>query len=104
MGFILFFLFFGKIVTIALRAIREGPMDLKPLLVGIVAGFASLATQSFADDTLEGHAISAMLWLFASLIVVVARYNQAETRSSPAGGHAAPIRQRFVARPLTYSR
>jgi hypothetical protein len=99
-GFILFFLFFGKIVTIALRAIREGPMDLKPLLVGIVAGFASLATQNVADDTLGAHAISGMLWLLVSLIVVIARENQAETRSSPAGGHAASSRPRFAARPL----
>jgi len=92
-GFILFFLFFGKLVMIALRAMREAAADLKPLLVGIVAGFASLATQNLADDTLGGHAISGMLWLFAALIVAVTRYIQAETRSSAAGGHDAPIRR-----------
>ena len=75
---------------IALRAMREVATDLKPLLVGIVAGFASLATQNLADDTLGGHAISAMLWLLAALIVAAARYIQAEARSSSAG-HAAPI-------------
>src|SRR5205807_5672474 len=88
LGFILFFLFFGKLVMIALRAMREVATDLKPLLVGIVAGLASLATQNLADDTLGGHAISAMLWLLAALIVAAARYIQVEARSSSAPGHA----------------
>jgi len=100
-GFVLFFGFFGKIVMIALRAMREVAIDLKPLLVGIVAGFASLATQNLGDDTLGSHAISAMLWLLVSLIVVVARDIQSETRFYPAGGHAAPIRPRFAASALT---
>jgi hypothetical protein len=91
LGFILFFLFFGKIVMIALRAMREVSTDLKPLLVGIVAGLASLATQGLADDPLAGHAVTGTLWLFAALIVAIARDIQAETRSSFAGGHAAPV-------------
>jgi hypothetical protein len=104
-GFILFFAFFWKLVSIAMRAMRESATDLKPLLVGTVAGFVSLATQNLADHTLGGHSISAMLWLLVSLIVVVARYDtRAETQSYPASGHAAPIRPRFAARPLTYSR
>ncbi|MDQ6869162.1 MAG: O-antigen ligase family protein [Pseudomonadota bacterium] len=97
-GSILFFVFFGKIVMIALRAMREVAVemrevavDMKPLLVGIVAGLASLATQNLADEPLAGHAVSGMLWLFAALIVAIARYIQAETRSSSAGGHAAPV-------------
>jgi hypothetical protein len=100
-GFILFFAFFGKLVLIALRAMRAAAIELKPLLVGIVAGFASLATQNLGDDTLGSHAISAMLWLLVSLIVVVARDIQSETRFYPAGGHAAPIRPRFAASALT---
>ena len=100
-GFILFFAFFGKLVLIALRAMRAAAIDLKPLLVGIVAGFASLATQNLGDDTLGSHAISAMLWLLVSLIVVVARDIQSETRFYAAGGHAAPIRPRFAASALT---
>jgi hypothetical protein len=79
-------------------------MDLKPLLVGIVAGFASLATQNLADDTLGGHAISAMLWLLVGLIVIIARFIQAEARSSLAARPDAPIRVRFAARHPTYSR
>jgi O-Antigen ligase len=90
-GSILFFVFFGKIVMIALRAMREVAVDMKPLLVGIVAGLASLATQNLADEPLAGHAVSGMLWLFAALIVAIARYIQAEARSSSAGGHAAPV-------------
>ncbi len=87
LGFILFFLFFGKIVMIALRAMREVATDLKPLLVGIVAGLAGLATQNIADDTLAGHAVSGMLWLFAALIVAVARYTQ--PGMSPSAGQGA---------------
>jgi O-antigen ligase len=103
-GFVLFFAFFWKVVLIAIRAMKEAAADLKPLLVGIVAGFASLATQNVADDSLGSHAIPAMLWLFVSLIVVVARNIQADAHSYPAGGHAALVRPRFAARPLTYSR
>jgi hypothetical protein len=91
LGFILFFLFFGKIVMIALRAMRKVATDLKPLLVGIVAGLASLATQCLADDPLAGHAVGGTLWLFAGLIIAVARYIRAETQFPPAGGHAASI-------------
>jgi O-antigen ligase len=103
-GFILFFLFLWKIVMTALRAMCEAPIDLKPLLVGIVAGLASLATQNLADDTLAGHAVSATLWLFVSLIVAVARYIQAETRSYPAGANAAAHSSAIATRPLTYNR
>ena len=65
MGFILFFAFFGKLVLIALRAMREAATDLTPLLIGIVV----------------------------SLIVVVARYIQAETRahSSAICGQASDL-------------
>jgi O-antigen ligase len=103
-GFILFFLFLWKIVMIGLRAMSEAPIDLKPLLVGIVAGLASLATQNLADDTLAGHAVSATLWLFVSLIVALARYIQAETRSYPAGANAAAHSFAIATGPLTYNR
>jgi len=94
-GFILFFVFFGKIVKVALHAMREAPAEIKPLLVGIVGGLASLATQNVSDDALAGHAISAMLWLFAALIVVIARPIQAEKQHSPVAGHAAPSGLKF---------
>jgi hypothetical protein len=85
-GFILFFGFFGKIVMIALRAIRKVAVELKPLLVGIVAGLVSLATQSLADGPMAGHAVSGLLWLFAALIVAIARDIRAEPRPSSVGG------------------
>jgi O-Antigen ligase len=90
-GLILLLVFFGKIVVIALRATTEVAVDMKPLLVGIVAGLASLATQSVADVPLAGHAVSGILWLFAALIVAIARYIKAEARSSSGGGPAAPV-------------
>jgi O-antigen ligase len=86
-GFFLFFAFFGKIVTIALRAIREVAVELKPLLVGIVAGLASLATQSIVDAPEGGHAVTGLLWLFAGLIIAVARDIHAELQPSSAGGY-----------------
>jgi hypothetical protein len=76
-GFILFFAFFTRIVMIALRTIKDVAGELKPLLVGIVAGLASLATQNIADDTLAGHAINGTLWLFAALTIAAARHIQA---------------------------
>jgi O-antigen ligase len=88
LGVILFFAFFGKIVMIALRTMRQAPADMKPLLVGMVAGLASLATQSVADEPMAGHAVSGMLWLFAALIIAIARQTQLDAGSSSAPGHA----------------
>ncbi len=87
-GSILFFGFFGKIVTIGLRSTREVSVEMKPLLVGMIAGLAALTTQCIADGPLAGHAVSGTLWLFAALIVAIRRYSQAETRPSIAGGAA----------------
>ena len=39
-GSILFFGFFGKIVAIGLRSTREVAVEMKPLLVGMIAGFS----------------------------------------------------------------
>lgn len=93
-GAIFFFVFFGKIVMIAFRSMREVALDVKPLLVGMVAGLAALATQSLADEPLAGHAVSGLLWLFSALIVAIARYIQTETRSFSACGHAESVRGR----------
>jgi hypothetical protein len=91
-GFILFFVFFGKIVSIALQVVGEAPREFKPLLVGIVGGLASLATQNLRDDALAGHPIRAVLWLFAALIIVIARRIQAEKQVRWVPGHAASRR------------
>jgi hypothetical protein len=80
LGALLFFGFFWKIAMVALRTMRKVPVDMKPLLVGMVAGGASVATQSVSDGPMTGHAVSAMLWLFAALIVAIARSVQAEER------------------------
>ncbi len=91
-GLILYVVFFGKIVIMALGAMRNAPTNMKPLLVGMVAGLASLATQSLADDPLTGHAISANLWLFAALIVAFAHHIQSEPRTSLASSPARAVR------------
>ena len=100
MGFILFFAFFGKLVLIATPR-RESGCDRPETAAGRDRRrFASLRHKILAL-TLRNHAINATLWLFVSLIVVIARDIQAETRFYLAGGHAAPIRPRFAARALT---
>jgi len=82
LGFAAFFLFFGGISVFALRTMKGASAETKPLLVGIVAGFASFAVQSLADDPLGGHPVAATWWLFVALIVVVVRDIQARTSSS----------------------
>jgi O-antigen ligase len=87
-GAVLLFGFFGTIVMIGLRTVKEIPTDMKPLLVGIVAGLLSLATQSLLDAPMAGHAVSGMLWLFAALVVAIARPLHAETPASSWMGRA----------------
>jgi hypothetical protein len=86
LGSILFFGFFVNIVMIALDSMSEVAADMKPLLAGMVAGLAALATQSIADGPLAGHAVGGTLWLFAALIVAVRRFSPAETRPFIEGG------------------
>jgi hypothetical protein len=86
LGSFLYFGFFAKIAIIALGSMRRVGVDMKPLLVGMVAGLTALATQSIADGPLAGHAVGGALWLFAALIVAVRRSNLAEPRPAIAGG------------------
>jgi hypothetical protein len=73
LGSLLYFGFFAKIVVIALGSIRQVAVEMKGLLVGMVAGLTALATQSIADGPLAGHAVGGALWLFAALIVAIRR-------------------------------
>lgn len=90
-GCVLFFGFFAKIAMIAFRAMREAGTEMKPLLVGIVAGLVSLAVQSIADAPTAGHAVSASLWLFAALAVSIGREVQAGTRPAVGTARLAPF-------------
>ncbi len=72
-GFILFFAFFINVALIALRTIPHAEAEVKPLLVGIVAAMCALATQNTADDALAGHAIAGTLWMYAAVVLVLAR-------------------------------
>jgi hypothetical protein len=46
------------VALIALRAMKDAAADLKPPLVGMVAGVASVAAQkSIADEPMIGHAV-----------------------------------------------
>jgi O-Antigen ligase len=91
LGSFLYFGFFANIVVIALGSMRQAAVDLKPLLVGMVAGLSALAIQSIADGPLAGHAVGGALWLFAALIVAIGHGNLAETRPAIAGGEAALV-------------
>lgn len=85
-GSILFFGFFVNIVIIGLNSVREIAADMKPLVIGMVAGLAALATQSIADGPLAGHAVGGTMWLFAALIVAVRRLTPNTTRPFIANG------------------
>jgi hypothetical protein len=77
-GFLLFFTFFWQLVMVALRAIKAVESEMKVLLVGIVGGLAALATQNLADNGFGGHSINALFWLFAGLIIAIARRTPVE--------------------------
>jgi hypothetical protein len=89
-GTVLYFGFFAQIVIIALRAIKQVSADMKPLLVGMVAGLASLATQSLGDGPLAGHAVGGTLWLFAALIVAIPRLRRNQARPATADRGSVP--------------
>lgn len=91
LGSILYFGFFFNIAIIALGSMREVGVDVKPLLVGMVAGLTALATQSIADGPLAGHAVGGALWLFAALIVAIRHKRLLEARSSKTQNAAAPV-------------
>ena len=91
-GMIFLYVFFGKILIIALHKMREAAADIKPLLVGMVAGLGALATQSIADEPVAGHPVACIAWLFAALIIAIDRSTKAETRSSSGGLHPEPAR------------
>ncbi len=81
-GMAILLFFFGKILMIAMRTMKNAAPDMKPLLVGMVAGLGALATQSLADEPVAGHSVAFVAWLFAALIIVIARSGKGET--SPA--------------------
>ena len=89
LGSLLYFGFFASIVMIALGSMRQTPVDMRRLQVGMVAGLMALATQSIADGPLAGHAVGGSLWLFAALIVAIQRSSPAEQSPAIAGGPAA---------------
>lgn len=91
-GSILFFGFFAAIVVVALRSVKEASAELKPLLAGMIGGLASLATQSLADEPLQGHAIGSTLWLFAALTIAIRHYWLAASQPLPmADEHAVKL-------------
>ena len=89
-GFLLFFAFFGYIATIALRSLRVVDNEMKIILAGLIGGMTSIAIQNLADNPLAGHSISALVWLFAGLTIVIARGVQFK-RALPTPQRAAPV-------------
>jgi O-antigen ligase len=82
LGFLLFFGFFWQIARIAFRSMRAAQAEMKLLLVGIVGALASIAMHNLGDG-FGGHTNAAMIWLYAGLIVAIARRVRAE-RALPA--------------------
>ena len=77
LGLLLFYAFFWQVAKTAFRRMRAAKAEMKLLLVGAVAAFASIAMHNLGDG-FGGHANAAMLWLYAGLIVAVARQVQGE--------------------------
>jgi hypothetical protein len=92
-GFMIFFGFLGQLVLMALHAIKTAETQKKILLVGIVGALASILTQNFADNVFGGRAINATFWVFAALIVLIAREVQARNPAPVPGmsSRATPI-------------
>jgi hypothetical protein len=86
-GFLIYFTFFTRVLFIALRSMRPADRDMKILVVGVIGGLASLATQNLADNALGGHSTNAVLWLHVGLIFAIARKVRAERKQpAPARG------------------
>jgi hypothetical protein len=83
-GFLLFFTFFWQIVMTAFRSMRAAETEMKLVLVGMVAALGSIAIHNLGD-AFQGHVTSAMLWLYAGLIVAISRRVQAECAPPPPG-------------------
>jgi hypothetical protein len=88
-GFLLFFGFFWQVAAIAIRSMRAADTEMKLVLVGIVASFASIAVHNLGDP-FQCHVPSAMLWLYAGLIVAISRRVQVES-VSPEIRRAVPV-------------
>jgi O-antigen ligase len=71
-GVFLYFSFFAQAVIGAFRSMRAADTERKLILVGIVAALASIAVGNLAEP-FGGHAIHAMLWLYAALSIAIAR-------------------------------
>jgi O-antigen ligase len=90
-GFLLFFAFFGRIGAVALCSIRAADTETKVWLAGIIASLASIAIHILGDG-LGAHSTIAMLWLYAALIIAIARRVQAEgALPAPAHGLAVTV-------------
>jgi O-antigen ligase len=76
-GFLLFFTFFGSVVATAFHWMRVADQEAKLVLVGIVAALASIAVHNLGDP-FQSHVTSAMLWLYAALVVATSRRVEAE--------------------------
>jgi O-Antigen ligase len=71
-GFLLFFGFFAQIAVAAFRTMRTAETEKKLVLVGIVAALASIAIHNFGDP-FQSHVNSAMLWLYAGIVMAIDR-------------------------------
>jgi O-antigen ligase len=71
-GFILYFMFFLRVVMTAFRYMQAAATEMKALLISIVAALSSIAVHNLGDP-FGGHAPRAMLWLYAGLIIAACR-------------------------------
>jgi O-antigen ligase len=88
-GFLLFFGFFARIVAMPVGAMHAAQDDRKIVLVATVTALASVAVHNLGDP-FQCHVTSAMLWLYAALIVAVVRRGEVENPALVAMAGANP--------------
>jgi O-antigen ligase len=91
-GLIGFTLFFGFFALVARKALSLMPLagdEMKPILIGSVAAMADVAVQNFGDP-FQGHAPSAMLWLYCGLVVAIERHLKTPGEAENLKGAALP--------------
>jgi O-antigen ligase len=71
-GFLLFFGFFGGVVAIALKRLRDASIETKPIMIGIITALAGTAVHNLADP-FGSHMCLNTLWLYAAMLIATSR-------------------------------
>jgi len=76
-GFVLYFSFFGLIIRKAWHCAKSTDRILATFSLGVLGSLASIALHNMGD-AFGGHALHAMLWLYAGLILALQRIDNVQ--------------------------